>query len=85
MIQFVQKCTLEENEYETNETDFIKKHFKNALETKKTLIEIMVHVYFELLFHYTTTYSVCLWLWMARIELEKIKPTFSSLTLFHTL
>ena len=76
MIQFSQKCTLEENEYETNETDFIKKHFKNALETKKTLIELMVHVYFELLLHHTTPYSVCLWLSIATIELEKIKPTF---------
>ena len=76
MIQFSQKCTLEENEYETNETDFIKKHFKNALETKKTLIELMVHVYFELLLHYTTTHSLCLWLSIATIELEKIKPTF---------
>ena len=35
MIQFSQKCTLEENEHETNETDFIKKHFKNALENKE--------------------------------------------------
>ena len=60
----------------------IKNHFKNALETTKTLIEMMVHVCFELLFHYTTTFSVCLWLSMARIELEKIKP---SLTLFDTL
>ena len=85
MIQFSQKCTLEENEYETNETDFIKKHFKNALETKKTLIELMVHVYFELPLHHTTTYSVCLWLSIATIELEKIKPTFSSLTLFDNL
>ena len=85
MIQFSQKCTLEENEYETNETDFIKKHFKNALETKKTLIELMVHIYFELLLHYTTTYSVCLWLSIATIELEKIKPTFSSLNLFANL
>ena len=85
MIQFSQKCTLEENEYETNETDFIKKHFKNALETKKPLIELMVHVYFELLFDYTTTFNVCLWLSMTRIELEKIKPTFSSLTLFDNL
>ena len=59
--------------------------FKNALETKKPLIHIMVHVYFELLFHYTTTYSVCLWLSIATIELEKIKPTFSRLTLFDTL
>ena len=107
MIQFSQKYTLEENENEKNETDFIKKHFKNALETKKPLIEMMVHVYFELFFHFTiacsrrsdsgepplfiafftshrsplserleqadftTTYSVCLWLLMARIELKK--------------
>ena len=63
----------------------IKKHFKNALETKKTLIEMMVHVCFELLFDYTTTFSVCLWFSKARIKLEKIKPTFSSLTLFDTL
>ena len=55
------------------------------METKKTLIEIMVHVYFELLFDYTTTFNVCLWLSMARIELEKIKPTFLRLTLFDTL
>ena len=61
--------------------NILKMHWK----TKKTLIELMVHVYFELLFHYTTTFNVCLWLSMARIELEKIKPTFSSLTLFDTL